>query len=343
MGGGLSAAVLWLAMAAGAAQAAPRAPQTAEADGGDTLTIIYKLKADCKGLVPQSGEGSQASPVYVRFGELFGDQHHCKWVKVRATASTANYYDYLGRLHGSIEDLYFTSYLNYGSVWIASFADPAFDVAAIDRADVTVAGIYGELCGEGGDADFVFGPCHYGPAGALYDVSVQSAWSPAHRRIVGEANREVIGNVRFVDRSWSELANVRGATRAWLRALRKGPDAFRLHLFGPIEALDAETREFALAPESRHNQISRPDSALRKAYRGGRRVDFEVFHEIDADPDVYSEEDDEEELSRLYSCICAVRACDAQWPILSADLDKPWTDFVCIELERNAEGWRPAP
>ena len=324
----------------------PESPKTTDEKGG---VIIWVLSTDCAGKTPELGPGSKDEPIKVDFYSLGSNRNlHCKWVRSEGLLTSAYYYDYQAKFNEDLTTLYFEN--RYASaqpsLWVENFTDPNFDVFKNARSDVEFVGLYGMLCGDDEDHDddfaenviMVLGPCHYGPAGVLKDVSIKNILTPAYRYIYGEQNRSLIGDIKIAPTNWPEREKAFAAVRQWLKEVSKGQTAYRSFLFGDVAALDEETREYALSKSEWHNKITSAESPLVKNKKARREI--EIFYEewyTGAD-DVDAARDDTIGLENIIACVCLTNDCNGRWPIMEKDTHRMWGAFTCAPFEKKSDG-----
>ncbi len=337
-GAGLIAAALFCAMHFGTAgKAAEPAPTETKTDAGDDLATVAVTTRDCGKEVPVSGPGSAAEPIEVDLDELeFVEDFDCKWVSSKATLRWTTYWHYRADAYADLAELYFRRYGRAYRLLVESFADPATTMTGLQHADVAFVALFADLCGQTEslpDSVFVYGgPCHYGPAGLLKEFRVAKVLAPPLRRLVGEANRDILGRLSRAPKNWANALAVRAAFVAWVGEVMKGPARYQEFLSRGDAELDDEARARLTDPAAWHSFISGANSPLRALRAPERAWKIEYFSSGEP-PEDWSEVD------YVDACVCLVDRCDDRWPLTPQDVDLMWGDYICAAAEDGEGGW----
>lgn len=339
--------IIYLVLAAWAAGAA----QAAESSG-DLMAVWFTSHVCNTKLEPGTPGSSREIPIVLEdFAELHHDaadakdqpegkpaklsQYECKWVQLAGYMTWTNYYHYRGYLYESAWERYGAPKVSYIVERFAGKSARRFDML---RRQVTLVGRFYDLCAAADRAQqasgrnwlMTFGPCHYGANNGmmLTDVIVKQVHDGAPRYLLGESNRDLIGNLPPVE--GADLPPLESRTREWAATIKRGPASYAKETLG----LDPRWKD--LKPEDRKEAIaSRSDADGYAAYL--HRTDAVRQLNVATAPVAvfWDGKEEAKDKTAAWGCICLRAACTDRWPLLAADADRFIGDAACTRLTRQ--------
>ncbi|MBC7769982.1 MAG: hypothetical protein H7124_14465 [Phycisphaerales bacterium] len=316
------------------------------------LLMVWYTHYDCPALAPEEPGSTPALAIELEsFDEAYyledqservrdeeeaappaPSQLHCRYVRLSGFMQWMDYYHYRARFYASASD----AYLRDGASYIVEdFIDPDVRRGGLMQRPVTVVGRFYNLCAaasramhEAGQWWWLFGPCHYGGNnGMMLDDVVVERVGAGPLYILGEANRSFFGQLARFEGEERQMLVER--VREWAALVQAGPATFADDWIAQHPELNEESRiEIREGLEDADSYESYLHQEQRMRRLNVRRAQVEVFW--DAADDVRD---------RVYGCICLVRSCAEQWPLLISDASEFVGDAACTELRRD-DDWR---
>lgn len=280
---------------------------------------------------------------------------NCRWVKLQGYFRQDDYQHYRGRLWKSPQDFYTrggpAGGLDGFEYWVENWLDSDARSLELNAKKIEVIGQFYDLCrhareeekAAGIDWIVMSGPCHYGELSGLMlrDVRLARTIDGARRRLAGERNRHVIGNIAPLPNNWPQRARVKAAALDWVETLRKGKITYWEIALSDLRTA-YEKQEFAKLLQRRKEDNDRyenflseaPDSPISRSKRIERN-EFAIFASQDA-------VEEKREIRYVYACFCVRRDCDDEWPLFSEDADFYFDSYVCTGIRRDykdASNW----
>jgi hypothetical protein len=292
------------------------------------LTLMAVTSRNCD-VVPSSGPGSQAAPIPVQLGAL-GDKNtlDCKWIETTAVLSWTEYWHYRADAYADDDALYYAKH-RY-RLLVENFAGQEARMNALHHAQVRLSALYADLCDfDPGEDVFVYGgPCHYGRAGLLKNVRIESVLKPPFRRLHQVAGEPRSSRLAKTPARWSERPAIEAAFRRWAGAALAGPPALTAHDFGSDEGGDDAG---ALDPDGWMAFVSGAESPLRALPADTSKWRIAIYRAVG---------DKSQTLDRATACVCLIGDCGRKRPLVSEDADHMAKDYLCAEADKDQGHWQ---
>lgn len=276
---------------------------------------------------------------------------NCKWVRIAGHFRMDNYQHYRGALAASANDLYTNgggpgNLIRERIYFVESWAQADTRSALINGADIEITAQFYDLCRyaeqevkRANDGRIIMsGPCHYGRFTGLMlrDAKIERVLSPSFKRVRGEINRSVIGDIREIDRNWPDMNRVKDAALERIALIRSGPRAYWEDAYSGVASAEKLAADKALDQDNWISFLStHADSPLTGRFRQSQ---FKVFRLKN-----FGGGESEETINIAVACFCTVRSCKDEWPLFWADATSFYDKYLCLTLHRDHQDrtrWR---
>lgn len=295
-------------------------------------------------------EGQQANDWERKHDVEVTPDLNCRWVRISGYFRRTDYQHYRGTLDENSRAFYLKGGPNgpirQGAYFIESWHSQETSSALINGSDIEIIGQFYDLCRAAREAEkqsgkkwFILGgPCHYGELTGLMirDARILAVRIAPPRRLTGEANRPVIGDIREIPKSWGDYGRVKAAAIDWIKTIRQGPTTYwtrALTLPNPQPEEPARTEEIERQANDPDNWISflslNPKSPVVKQSQAIEDNEFRLFR-----LQRYGGGETEEKIRITYACFCTQRRCGDVWPLFSEDAESFHNDTLCVRIDR---------
>lgn len=280
--------------------------------------------------------------------KFFEPDLNCRWVKISGHFRARGYYHYRGVLAESSRDLYLNggpdNFIRERLYFIENWDDPSTSSILLNGSDVTIVGRFYDLCRaarkaqkDAGEEWFIMGgPCHYGQLTGLMirDARVMETANP-FQRLQGEKNRQIVGNLTQLPKSWPEYEVVHDAAKKWVRAVREGAEPYYRDQSSK-SSIKGDLADDLLKRNLEDNDdwiwflATSPQSPILRKQPKLERQPFAIF--------IYDRlllREDEDEITGVTACFCTLRKCDESWPLMDGDVNNFFDSYVCTSLRRD--------
>ena len=266
--------------------------------------------------------------------DLYQPSHNeCTWMRLEgelrvglSPLSTASLVDMPGDLQREPGQFWYFQ----PDLKIMSFHGEAPDLARLDGARAELIGFFKNHCRAAYASNrayaqenpdrivMVSGYCHSSVTARLelWDVRIVEVGAPPGRRIAGERNRDIAGDLDIAALSAEDMEI---ALDVAMKTLLRGPDP------------EADPSGHIGARLALHRRVS--NSALNRLDQSAQRRETMILT-----PRLSTAYETSDDSAYYVACFCVERSCEDQWPLTYSDAVMLNAPYVCQRLLRRDDG-----